>query len=123
MSYLPDFKKLVSIKGYNSDLMSVDYGVSQDFVLGPFLFLICIDDLHRANQQWKVHHFADNKDFFEINKSVKNLNKLVNGDMEHLKYSTTIPRGAFSVFPTIANRFLFICWMINFHKQIDVKHG
>ena len=39
------------------------------------------------------------------------------------KYSITIPRGAFYVLSTVAKRFLFICSMINFHKQINVKHG
>ena len=83
-SYLSDRKQFVSINGYNSDLMPVDCGVPQGSVLGPLLFLIYINDLHKAIQYCKVHHFADDTNLFHTSKSVKNLNKLVNGDMKHL---------------------------------------
>ena len=50
MSYLSDRKQFVSINGYNSDLMPVDCGEPQGSVLGLFLFLIYINDLHKAIQ-------------------------------------------------------------------------
>ena len=83
-SYLSDRKQFVSINGYNSDLMPVIYGVPQGSVLGPLLFLIYINDLHKAIRYCKVHHFADDTNLFHTNKSVKNLNKLVNHDMKQL---------------------------------------
>ena len=82
--YLSDRKQFVSINGYNSDLMPVDCGVPQGSVLGPLLFLIYINDLHKAIQYCKVHHFADDTNLFHTSKSVKNLNKLVNRNMKHL---------------------------------------
>ena len=81
-SYLSDRKQFVSINGYNSDLMPVDCGVPQGSVLGPLLFLIYINDLHKAIQYCKVHHFADDTNLFHTSKSVKNVNKLVNRDMK-----------------------------------------
>ena len=76
--YLSDYKQSVSINGYSSDLMSVDCGVPQGYVLGPLLFLIYINDLHRVIQYYKVLHFTDDTNLFHTSKYVKNLNKLVN---------------------------------------------
>ena len=84
LSYLSDHKQFVSINGYNSDLMPANCGVPQGSVLGPLLFLIYINDFHKAIRYCKVHHFADDTNLFHTNKSVKNLNKLVNHDMKQL---------------------------------------
>ena len=62
-SYSSD-EKHVSINGYNSDLMPVDCGVPQGSVLGPLLFLSYINDLYKAMQYCKVHHFADDTNLF-----------------------------------------------------------
>ena len=64
--YLSDYKQSVSINGYSSDLMSVDCGVPQGYVLGSLLFLIYINDFHRVIQYYKVLHFADTNLFHTI---------------------------------------------------------
>ena len=83
-SYFSDRKQFVSINGYNSDLMPVDFGVPQSSALRPLLLLIYINDLHKAIKYCKVHHFADDTNLFHTSKSVKNLNKLVNRDIKQL---------------------------------------
>ena len=63
-SYFSDSKQFVTINGYNSDIMPVDCGVPQGSVLGPILFLININDLHKAIQYCKAHYFADKTNLF-----------------------------------------------------------
>ena len=45
---------------------------------------IKINDLYKAIRYCKVHQFADDTNLFRTNKSVKNLNKLVNHEMKQL---------------------------------------
>ena len=68
-SYLSGRKQFVFINSYNSDLMPVD--IPQRSVQGTLLFLIYINDLHKAIQYCKVHHFVDDTNLFHTSKSVK----------------------------------------------------
>ena len=63
-SHLTDHKQYVFIYDYNSSLSSIAYGVPQGSVVGPLLFLVYINDLHRAIKFCEVHHFADETNLF-----------------------------------------------------------
>ena len=75
---------MTSLSLIHSDLMSVNYSLPQGSVIGPILFIIYINDLHKAIRYCKVHHFTDDTNLFHTNKSVKNLNKVANHDMKQL---------------------------------------
>ena len=64
MSGSSGFKWLVSINGYNCDLIPISCGVPQGSVLGQSVFLIYTNDLHKAIEHCKVHHFADDINLF-----------------------------------------------------------
>ena len=83
-SYLTGRKQYVSINGYNSSLSSIAYDVPQGSVLGPLLFLLYINDLHRAIKFWKVHHFADDTNLLFLTNSIKKINKRINTDLKNL---------------------------------------
>ena len=83
-SYLKDRKQLVSILGYDSQLRTLTHGVPQGSVLGPLLFLLFINDLHKAIQFSKVYHFADDTNLLLVGDSIKALQKKMNVDLKNL---------------------------------------
>ena len=83
-SYLSNQNQYVSINGFDYGLTAINCGVPQGSVLGPFLFLLYINDLNQALKFCKVHHFADDTNLLCVSNSIKKLNKLVNADLKHL---------------------------------------
>ena len=83
-SYLTGRKQFVSIDNIDSQLKDVIYGVPQGSVLGPLLFLIYINDLHKAIKYSTVHHFADDTNLLYTNKSLKSIHKKMKIDIKLL---------------------------------------
>ena len=57
--YVSNCNQYISINGYESGLAALNSGIPQGSVLGPLLFLLCINCLNQAIKFCKVHHFAD----------------------------------------------------------------
>ena len=83
-SYLSFRSQYVSISGFESSVKFIKYGVPQGSVLGPLLFLIYINDLHKAINYCMVHHFADDTNLLLFDKSLKSLKKKINIDLKLL---------------------------------------
>ena len=62
----------------------MEYSVPQGSVLGPLLFLLYINDLHKAIKFSTTRHFADDTNLLIKNKSLKQLKKHLNLDLRKL---------------------------------------
>ena len=99
-SYLTNRKQFVNINGTNSDQGFIKHGVPQGSVLGPLLFLIYINDLHKCIKNSNTYHFADDtnllyippkntrnyKDEKEKKKSKQNIVRKLNTDLKSLNH-------------------------------------
>ena len=83
-SYLTLRSQYVFINNSNSEIKYLVHGVPQGSVLGPLLFLIYINDLHRSPKFCIVHHFADDSNLLITDKSLKAIMKKVNIDLKLL---------------------------------------
>ena len=83
-SYLAERRQYVSIEGFKSETKQISHGVPQGSVLGPLLFLIYINDLHKAVHYSKTYHFADDTHLLNIGKSRKQVQKHMNIDLKCL---------------------------------------
>ena len=77
-------KQFVSVNGFNSESLIMKHGVPQGSVLGPLLFLIYINDLHKAIKFSTTYHFADDTNLLNINQNFKKLQKNLNIDLKCL---------------------------------------
>ena len=69
------------VNRFNSRLHLISHGVPQGSVLGPLLFIIFINDLHKSIRHSQMLHFADDTNLLYINKSMKRINKHINHDL------------------------------------------
>ena len=79
-SYLSNRKQHVSVLGFDSSNQSMNHGVPQGSVLGPLLFLIYINDLHRSVKFSSTYHFADDTNLLSIGKNIFFLQSRLNRD-------------------------------------------
>ena len=83
-SYLKNRKQHVSVLGFDSDNQAINHGVPQGSVLGPLLFLIYINDLHRSVKHSSMYHFADDTNLLSIGNNFNSLQSKLNKDLKCL---------------------------------------
>ena len=83
-TFLTNKQHFTSIEENSSDEITNTHGVPQGSVLRPLLFLIYINDLHKAIKNSDVYHYADDTNLLLTHKSSKKINKLINQDLTTL---------------------------------------
>ena len=80
-SYLSKRKQYISIKNCSSSISNITLGVPQGSVLGPVLFLLCINDMYRSSNQVRFVHFADDTTLFASDSDINNVHATVNREV------------------------------------------
>ena len=83
-SYLYERKQNVIINGFKSKGNIIKHGVPQGSVLGPVLFLLHINDLHKYIKHSTTYHFADDTNLLNITPDYKTLQLEINQDLHLL---------------------------------------
>ena len=83
-SYLSNRSQCVTVNGVVSEYLPVSCGVPQGSILGPLLFSIYINDMHRAFTHSTVFHFADDTNLLYSNRNPKIIKKKMNQDLRSL---------------------------------------
>ena len=78
MSYLSIRKQYVSVNGHVSDELVITHGVPQESVLGPFLFLLFVNDLPSVSKFLTFYLFADDTNIYYESSDLLNIQKIVN---------------------------------------------
>ena len=75
ISYLSDRQQVVTVDNATSTKCNVNCGILQGLVLGPLLFLLCVNDFHCCSDIFDFHLCADDATLFYKSESLSILDK------------------------------------------------
>ena len=103
-SYLSGRKQYVELEGIKSTLQPIACGVPQGSVLGPLLFLVYINDMHRSCHL-NIINFADDSTAYMTHDDINTAIPLINLELEKLdewvcanKLSLNTSKTAYTIF-------------------------
>ena len=83
-SYLKNRNLTVSLEKSLSEPGVLDCGVSQESILGPILFLLYVNDMKSAINDWELRLYADDTCILFSNQNVSSIEKHLNVDFNSL---------------------------------------
>ena len=81
-SYLSNRKQFITYGDKQTNIESITCGVPQGSILGPLLFLIFVNDLHKVTKYLDPIMFADDTNLFYSHKNIKTLFQIVNSELK-----------------------------------------
>ena len=84
-SYLTNRKQYVALGDTESSYQTMVWGIPQGSSLGPFLFLIYINDLPNCSEFLSFKIFADDTNLFASAKDIKSLELQMNLELKKVK--------------------------------------
>ena len=81
-SYLSNRKQFITYGDKQTNKETITCGVPQDSILGPILFLIFVNDLHKVTKYLDPIMFADDTNLFSSHKNIKTLSQIVNSELK-----------------------------------------
>ena len=82
--YFTNREQLTSVNGYLSESRPVESGVPQGSILGPLLFILTLNDLHKSIRKCSLSLYADDTCIYFASKDPSSLQKTINKDLESL---------------------------------------
>ena len=83
-SHLNNKMQFITVNMCQSCKNYLKYGVPQGSVFGPLLFILFINNLHKAVEFSSLYHFADDTNLILTDKSMKNINKHINRGLKRV---------------------------------------
>ena len=126
-SYLRGRSQKVKLNGSESNSNNISCGVPQGSILGPLLFIIYINDMHKALSVSQVFHFADDTNLLLSSNNTKNFHKIINKELKLLfdwlcanRLSLNVAKTEFIIFrPPRKNLDNRICLRLNGKKIFE----
>ena len=84
ISYLTSRKQFIAYNRNQTDLIETTCGVPQGSILGPLLFLIYVNDLHKATELLNTILFADDTNLFYSHTNIKILFDTMNKELNKI---------------------------------------
>ena len=123
-SYLKNRTQTTQVGQHISDKVIITCGVPQGSVLGPLLFLLYVNDIHKCSKKLRFYLFADDTNILYADKNVKALETTINVELQKLyvwltanRLTLNTKKSKFIVFIPIKNSLLtsqkFACLIMN----------
>ena len=83
-SYLKNRTQTTQVGHHVSDKAAVGCGVPQGSILGPLLFLLYVNDIHRCSNKLRFYLFAYDTNILYADKNLRDLETIVNIELQNV---------------------------------------